>query len=162
MFESNIRTYLEKYQVLWWYLNDKIDSSEMDVDCEVLEEDDFYGCNFSNGQKVFRLFFTGCDNFFCAIPIYDRDISTINNLDQWPVYCFDLSSDDPLHLVGNFKTFIKQDLCEFIHHCKNRKFKVKPSMYILAINALKEINTYSDNMITMDNYELSMMDEKSL
>ena len=154
MFESDIRKYLEKYQKLWWYLNDKISSSNIDVDCTIVEEDDFYGFNFSNSQKVYRLFFTGSDNYFCAIPIYDRDISNINNLDEWPIYCFDLSSPKTLTFVGNFKTFIKEDLCKFLHLCKNKIIKVKPSIYKMANDALKEINLFSDNIITMNDYEL--------
>lgn len=150
----SIKQYLCKYQNLWYYLCEKIYSDNMDVACTVLNDKNFYNCNFSGCQRIYLLFFTNCSSFFFGIPLYDRKLSTITNLDEWPIYVFDLTSSEPVTLIGNFKTFIKENLTKFIHQCKNKMIKSKPSMYKMANEALKEINTYSDVLIKQNIYEL--------
>jgi hypothetical protein len=75
--------------------------------CDVIDDEDYYGYNFSKDQKIYMLFYNGSSNFFAGI--YKPKNSEQFEIDELPIYIFDLSNTNcPIKKIGNFKTYMKQ------------------------------------------------------
>ena len=100
---DNIEDFISDYQELWWEINDSGSGLPcMDIGFMV-DDPDYYGCDFSGNNKVYMLFFTGTSNFFPAIVGIDDGVP----IDECPIYIFDLACDDMMSApVGNFRCYI--------------------------------------------------------
>lgn len=136
---EQIENYLNEYEELWHEIS-KYDSLYPcgDVAMNIINEKDYYGFNFSKHRKVYEIFFAGSNNFFPAI------CNVINEkiIDQYPIYIFDLASDNNSSYVGNFKYFITELLKDHISKSKSKKY-IK-----IAKEALCDANVFSNNVIT--------------
>lgn len=172
MRSSDILQYLEKYQELWWCTCNVIGSCNNDVACDIIgdrpDESNYYGWDFTNDKRVLRLFFGGSSNFFCGIPIGNQDITSIDNIDQLLIYVFDLPSGlEGLEKLGNFKSYIQSELNEFINMYEEGDITIefdpedKPlvEMYLLAKEALRESEQFSDLLIVGEDYVPHLIDE---
>lgn len=99
---KNIHDFLGNYEDIW---ND-LDMG--DVSCDVVDETDYYGCDMSKKQRMIMLFFNGQSDCFFGMHIGNVNEKTCENLDEYPIYYVDLSSDDAPILEGNFRQFIEK------------------------------------------------------
>ena len=143
MLVQDIENYLLKYKKIWKYVAKK-ELYEMPCECNtitksyILDEDDYYGCNFTDNQKIYVLFFTEHSDCFCGIPLFDNDL-TYDKMDELPVYQFDLSCEEQPELYGNFKDYFNEIL---------KKYKpYNNTMHILKSNAINELTCFSDKVI---------------
>ena len=119
----------------------------MDITLDVIDEEDFYGLNFTEKQKVYSLFFTGSNDYFPAMWIGEDDEE---KLDEMPIYILDLSSDkDTFEYKGNFRKYIETILNDFI------KMYKKDDEYLKDAKFLKEeLKKFSNNTYNKGNYTL--------
>lgn len=131
--------FLDEHQDLWHYISDN-DLSHYpcyDMDMEPIDEEDYYGYNFSGKNRVIRIFYMGASNYFPAIKCGEND----HDMDKYPVYIYDLQSDNPEEPTGlNFKQYIKSILNDALKRKKNIK-KIK--------NALQDVEQFSDDLINI-------------
>lgn len=136
---SKITTYLEKYEDLF------LDFQEAEITfsypfmptfCELINDENYYGCDFRNNNKVYMLFYNGASNYFAGIVVPDD--KKHKKFDEYPVYIFDLQSDKPVVLVGNFKTYMKENFSAI---------KTKKSFPELK-SAISDLDKFSNKLIT--------------
>lgn len=146
---QKVQYYLENYQDLWWELSQKDACLPcMDVTMDMVDEEDYYGCDFTGKRQVIELFFTGSSDYFPGFFIGKDNYE--DNLDQYPIYIFDLSSDEPVELIGNFKTYMTKLIEGYLENYKLGKF-VK-----MAKTALMELDQFSNKMIQKEEYVLKI------
>ena len=149
---QKVQDYLENYQDLWWEISQKGAYLPcMDVTMDMVDEDDYYGCDFTGKRQVMELFFTGSSDYFPGFFIGKDNYE--DNLDQYPIYVFDLSTNEEearLELIGNFKTYMTKLIEGYLENHKRGKF-VK-----MAQTALMELDQFSDKMIHKEEYVLKI------
>lgn len=137
---------------LWQKIGSTIDTLHgiSDVDFEILDDEDELGIDFSGKQKIYKIFFTGSSDFFPAIWIGEDDI---NNLEKYPVYMIDCSSNDIVSTSeGNFKNYINKFLDDFMkHYDKDDEY-----MKIAKITKKKLEKEFSSEIIDKGNYILKL------
>lgn len=140
--------YLDDHQDLWWTIDEFSPPLPiMDVAGDIIDEKDYYGCDFSGNGRVLKIFFTGQHAYFPGIHIGDND-DYAENIDQLPVYVFNLSdSNEPLTYVGNFKDYLTQilDYCIGI---------TSGDIYDELVSARDELEQFSDITIQHEEYKL--------
>lgn len=134
---KEIKKYLEEYEDLW----QKISMTECSLPCmdlafNIIDEDNYYGFDFTDDKKVLMLFHTGQSNYFPAFC----NIEITKSLDECPIYIFDAASDIHSEYIGNFKYYISVLLNEFINKNVNKK-SIKE-----AKNALSELDKFSSKV----------------
>lgn len=123
----------------------------MDIYLDIIDEDDFYGVNFTGKQKVYILFFTGSSDYFPAIWIGENDE---NKLDEMPIYILDLSSDnDTFECKGNFRNYIETILNDFIITYKKDDEYMKDAKFLQ-----EEVKKFSNHTFNKNNYKLDVID----
>lgn len=60
-----------------------------DVELYIIDENDYYGCDFTNDRKMCMLFFAGASNYFPGIWIGDVDPYDVE-IDTYSIYIIDL------------------------------------------------------------------------
>lgn len=111
--EEKMNEYLEDYEDLWQEICDLTPVLPiMDLGMNIIDEDDYYGCDFSGDKKVMMLFFTGQSNYFPGIYIGNRKYK--NELDKLPIYIFDLASDNQVEYIGNFREYMTKIFDELL------------------------------------------------
>ena len=135
-----ITDYLENYQELWYSIDDDKNMPRTwpmyDVIMEKCDEDDYYGCDFSGNQKVYQFTFTGQSNYFPGIC----NVDDVDEMDKYPVYVFDLASNNPCVYIGNFKQYMTLILENYIN-CNPSKKLMKT-----AQSALNDLSDFSDEV----------------
>jgi hypothetical protein len=136
---QKIQDYVEKYEEMFEELDNNYDVSLplMYTHCHIVSDNDYYGCDFSKNGSIHMLFYNGSSNFFAGI--YVPDHITDVKYDQCPVYIFDLASDEPMELIGNFRTYVER---VFADVPKNLFKKAK-----------RDLNKFSDKLETYE-YQL--------
>jgi hypothetical protein len=157
---DDIRNYTEEYAELW-YIIDINDSKYpiMESPCELLDEVDYMGVDFSNDKSVYQLFTAGSSDYMSAIAFpHDKKIS----MDECPVYLFNFDEIDTIERIGNFKSYMIGILNNFIEKSDiklheddehDKKYYKKEAM-----KALKDLNTFSDGIISY-NYKIKRAEE---
>lgn len=130
--------YLEKYELLWG----EIDQHDpplpcMDLAMNLIDECDYYGLDFRGEKKVYMLFFTGQSNYFPGINVRKGEA-----IDESPIYIFDIASFEKPELIGNFKTYIKTLLDNFIANSGDEQ----SDFLIDAKQALLELDQFSNTL----------------
>lgn len=132
-----IADYLDDYQDQWWDQDIEYEYYVGDVGMNIIDEEDYYGCDMSGDQRVIMMFFVGHSDCFPAIWIGNDDMS---RLDEMPIYILDLSSDEhEFEPVGNFK----QHMMVALNSMPDGEIKQQ---------AIKGLDAFSDNMIDKGNY----------
>lgn len=131
---NKIKEYLERYEDLWH----EISSTEsllpcMDLAMDKIDENNYYGFDFSGDKSVYMLFFTGASNYFPAIC----NCTDENNMDACPIYIFNLASNKPSEYIGNFKEYMTILLNGFIQEEDSEEAKM----------ALRDLGTFTDRVI---------------
>lgn len=149
---------------LWQFICNKRDGGAnpcMDTVFDVIDEYDYYGCDFFGKNKVVQLFFTGNSQYFPAIWIGDQDLNKIENLDEYPVYIFDLQNYDtnPIQPVGNFKKYITEIIDDFLNNYTTKNLK-KMEHITTAKIILEKCDVLSNNMIDLGDYILKINDDE--
>ena len=117
--DKKIVNYLNTYEDLFSEMsNHDPPLPVMDVSMKLINEKDYYGCNFSK-NNMYMLFFTGQSNYFPGIYIVKNV-----NLDECPIFIIDTSSKNEPIYVGNFRKYIKTLLKWFSEIKKDNK-KIK-------------------------------------
>jgi hypothetical protein len=75
----------------------------MDIVATYINNSNHYGCDFTGKYDVFQIFFLGQSNYFPAIC----NIVDENKADKYPVYIINISNDEQLTYVGNFRKYIR-------------------------------------------------------
>jgi hypothetical protein len=172
MDSKKISDYVEKYDSLWLALRRyDLKFPCMDIDLTNINENDYYGCDFRGDQDVFRLFFLGSSDYFPCIHNLKGE-----KLEESPVYILDLSSGEHgFETTGNFKTYFKTLLQDFIDHyndpderknLNNRDNENRDQddnydineQYNDAVQALKELDQFSDILCRNDKYFIKICD----
>lgn len=123
-----------------------------DLEMELIDDPDYYGCNFTGDKKVYMLFFRGSSDYFPAIWIGNDDI---NKIDQMPIYILDLScGEQQFEQMGNLKSYINDMLDEFLLEYNENDEYMKE-----AIELKKRIENLSNNLINKGDYILDINDE---
>ena len=126
---EQINEYLEEYEDLW----QEIGSSDsvlpcLDITMDIINENNYYGCDFSGKQQVYRLFHTGASNYFPGIC----NVNKIESIDKRPIYIFDIASDNRCEYVGNFKYYMTTLLKDYLSKNPKKKYR-KYALEALAI-----------------------------
>lgn len=81
------------------------DVMDIENDHRLVDEEDFYGCDFSGDRQVAMLFHPGCSNYFPGVWLDGPDSTCA---DTAPVYIFDIPGDDgsPNESVGNVRQYV--------------------------------------------------------
>ena len=95
---EQIKNFLEKYEEVWW----DISATDCpypctDIICEILNEEDYYGQDFSE-NNVFQLFYSGASNYFVGTPVG-------NGTKNSPVHYYD-AFDEQETYFGTFHDYI--------------------------------------------------------
>ncbi|BCS82800.1 putative ORFan [Cotonvirus japonicus] len=146
---DEIKDYLEAYEDLWQEIaNCDCCLPCMDLGLDVIDEYDYYRCDFSGDKKVFRLFHTGQSNYFPAIC----GMTDVNRADSYPVYVIDITNfDDPCERIGNFRKYITILLKDFITNADSEEYMRE------AKQALKDVRKFSTRIKTKK-YTLTTLD----
>lgn len=109
---DDISEYLSDYEDLWQII-DQNDAPlpSMDVTCDLIEDNNYYGVDFSGENTVYQLFFTGQSNYG-PIICFPKNIKA--NMDECPVYIFDATGDEIMEKIGNFRHYMTTLLKDFI------------------------------------------------
>lgn len=166
---SSISHMLFEYENLWQffsYINAPLPC--MDADFDVIDECDYYGCDFTGKHKMCMIWFTGQSNYFPGFWIGDNELDTIDNIDEYPIYIIDIAMDCG-NQVQNTGLNIKGYINKLIEHCEsviNSEDYIHDETYcdIEKINNdienLKNIiKTFSDVVIEQDELHLVINDE---
>jgi hypothetical protein len=126
---KEIKDFLNEHEELWYKIDEHGENKLplMDVDMEIDKK-----------TKVCKLFFTGDSDYFPGIHIMEKNIA----LDKCPVYVFDLQSDDPPELIGNFRNYMTIILKNYIKETDDQD----------AINVLNQLKSFSKIMIDVKAY----------
>lgn len=116
----------------------------MDVDVGLIDETDYYGIDFSGKQRVLSLFFTGQSNYFPGIWIgNEKELKNYTNIDEYPVYIFDLSNDKNfLEPIGNFRNYIEL----IVQNVSSKDYEE------ISDSILKDLQKFSTKTINKRNY----------
>jgi len=146
---NKIEKYLYKYEDLWYKISDNdTEYPIMDIALNEIDENDYYACDFSRNNKVMMLFFAGSSNFFLGIWIGESNYK--NQLDQHPIYLFDLSSDtNNFECIGNFRTCMEIILTEQLN-----KKNIDKEMLKEIKSAYKDLDVFSRNILCNNDYLL--------
>lgn len=136
---KQIEDYLEKYQDLWWNLEEP-PLPIFDISMSIIQDED-YGCDFKGDQRVMMFSFTGDSCYFPAFWIGDSK-NYEENLDEFPIFVFDIENDDePVTYAGNFKNYISTILEAYPHN-------------EAALEALKDLRCFSESVLYNGMYNL--------
>ena len=142
--------YLQTYQDLWWSMDDGVEVPMYDVAMHLIGENDYYGCDFTGRQQMIMLFFTGSSDYFPGIWVGNDNYK--NNLDEYPIYVLDLSSENDAEFIGNFREYMTYGLTNFIkNNPKHKRIK-------LANKALKDLEVFSTKCINKGKYVIKVND----
>lgn len=152
-----LETLLTKYQPLFDYITSFVEKYNIDiplcgdVDLDLIDEKNYYGCNFTDEYKMCMLFFCGSSNYFPGIWIGDVDAYDVE-IDTYPVYILDLQCaphNSVNESCGNVKQYITEIIETFITSPNAKK------MYVLkALQLQKDLSVLSDNEIEKGEYVL--------
>lgn len=141
--EKKIEEFLFDYEDLWYKIVEfGVSLPIMDIVLELIEEDNYYGCDFTNDKKMLQLFFTGQSNYFPAFWVGEDNYE--KNLDMFPIYVIDICSEQPVELIGNFKNYMTIILTEYL----------KENVDEDAERALKDLVIFSDKIIKKPEFKL--------
>lgn len=144
MKHTDIVKYLTKYYSLFQYISDELNKSlNMDAECNLIDDIDYCGYDMSGDNSLYQLFYSGDCTYFPAIPLHGENINNITNLDEWPIYVYDLESSDEPTPCGNFRSYIKDILNEYIIAYNEHKTQINQSKYDEVMIALNELNIFS-------------------
>lgn len=140
-----------------WQKISQLDCSEllcMDISMDLIDESNYYGVNFLDEKKVYRLFFTGSSYYFPGIWIGNFNIEFLDSL---PIYIFDLSNSDinKYTPIGNFRFYIEKLLDDFLMYYKKDDEYTKTALIIK-----EKIKEFSPLTIDRDNYILDVIEEE--
>lgn len=131
----------------------------MDAAIDLIDEKDYYGCDFSGDRQVVQIFFTGSSDYFPAAWLGNASCSNIEeqeDIDEYPIYVFELSSNDndlPIDCVGNLKTYLLT-LLDFVN---NNKMRFSEKLVLKACELRKTVQeTLSDNLVHSNPYNLKI------
>lgn len=139
----------------------------MDVVMELLDDDSFYGVNFSGDKQVINMFFVGNHYSFPAIWIGNNDIK---HLDEMPIYLFELETKTKTMFksVGNFRTYIETLLDWFINKYNQLKQEQElDEMFCepigeeyIQLATMMRANThhFSNHVVDKGMYQLNIID----
>ena len=151
--DLQINEYLYNYEDLWREVaQHEPELPIMDPAMDMIDEPDYYGYDFTGDKSVYMLFFTGQSNYFPGIHVKKGD-----KIDQSPIYIFDLQSDQKPLLIGNFKTYMKKLLDDFIsnYHLDGQNSQQSYIDYFaMAKQALLELEQFSDTLCRHDDFNL--------
>lgn len=113
-----------------WQKISQLDCSDlpcMDISLNLIDEDDYYGVNFTNNKKVYMLFYTGSTDYFSGIWIGNDNIDF---LDSMSIYIFDLSvsNENIIEPIGNFRYHIEKLLNDFFQYYK-KMISIQKQLY---------------------------------
>lgn len=133
-----ISAYLEDHETLWQIIDEYEPCLPlMDLSMELINEDNYYGYDFTGEKQVYQLFFTGSSNYFPGIYC-----TGTNKLDECPIFIFDLPVPN-IEYIGNFKLYMTTVLKDFL----KKKVKNKHNKYQSeAEEALNELDIFSDKV----------------
>ncbi len=119
----------------------------------MLDEDDYYGCNFSGKNQILQIGYQGADHF-PAIPFEESQKEII---DQLPVYYFDLSADnDEISTEGNFKTFMTTYWTEILNKIKLHTKSSENKQILKSIQrAITDLDPFSDVLLSSEPFQMS-------
>jgi hypothetical protein len=159
---EKIQEFLEDYQDLWWEIADcDPEYPVMDVCLEKIDDEDYYGVDFTGDKSVYQIFFSGSSNYFAAVwPSNDNNhnddnLDNLDNLDKYPIYIFDMedTSSPELKCVGNFKKFINLVIDDFL------ELNIMDDKTNALVNELlDDLDEFSDELINNDNYVVKYAD----
>jgi len=120
----------------------------MDWGMEIVNEEDYYGADFSRDKAVYQIFFSGTSNYFPGIWVPKNDLE---NMEKYPVYIFDLQSgENEVNCVGNFRHFIEKVVHEFLDN-----YDQKDEYSSCANQLLLDLqNNFSNDLLRDDRYIL--------
>ena len=149
---NKIKEYLEEYEELWQEMSyHEIYLPVMDISLELIDDNDYYDCNFTGEKRLIELFFTGSSNYFPGFWVGQDDYA--NDLDKYPIYIFDLgTNEDQLQFVGNFKTYMSRLLIDYLELDKCHELESIDE----AKEALEKLDQFSDSLIEKGYYELAI------
>lgn len=147
---EKINEYLEKYQDLWWRINEHdLPLSCMDSACEMISENNYYGVDFRGDKRVYQMFFLGSSDYFPAIWIGD---GSPDDLDKYPCYHLDLSTDtNKFEPIGNFKMYFTKLLDYYEEVCDQNEEEEEDED---VEDARRDLEDFSDEMIDKGDYFL--------
>lgn len=151
---QKIEKFLEEYEDLWQniaYNGGALPCGDFTID--VIDENDYYGCNFSEENRVIMFFFTGQSNYFPAIHIGNISEDMCENIDEFPVYIFDIVGDTDNNnepkLIGNFRHYIEKLLIDY----EDEKGEVE--------RALKDVKIFSDKLCdNIQGYKYKVVEDR--
>ena len=163
MFISDIKKYIlsiykmdkiEKYLDNYSELLEKMSASELsfgpisgECSLDLVDEYDYYGCDFTDNQRMIKIFYLGASNYFPAFWIGTDEYT--NNLDEYPIYFIDTSSNEPVLFMGNFKTYMTSLLKDYLSSNNDKD----------AEKALEELNQFSETIKYKGEYKLISIDD---
>lgn len=122
----------------------------------IIDENDYYGCDFTNDRKMCMLFFVGASNYFPGIWVGDVDPYEVD-IDTYPMYILDLQCADNTcahKSCGNVKEYITLIIEPFI------KSPYAKKKYVLqALQLQKDISMLSDHIIEKGTYVLRFAED---
>lgn len=134
-----VESYLNDYTELW----QEISGNSLpcgDPCLDIIDDSDYYDCDFSGNQSVYQFFFTGDSTYFPAIC----NVKDIRHIDRYPIYIFNFEEAESGSLgqsIGNFKIYMKTLLKEYLQTKPTGEFKSQ------AKQALKDLQQFSSRLI---------------
>ncbi len=143
---ERIEEFLHECQELFWELRELEVAWNplMDVSFRMIDEENYYGVNFTGDQRVCELFFTSQSNYFPGIWVGQGDLEDI---DKYPIYVFDIAGEEEPEPLGNIKQYITKILDECLASNKCTKETVKA-----ILDLKKELDWLSDEVIEKGEY----------
>ena len=142
---EQIEKYLNNYQELWWRMAESDALYPiMDVDLSLSGGEEEL-VEMKNKMKIMKIFFCGDCTLFPAFWIGDENVE--NNLDEYPIYIFDLETNEA-QLCGNFKDYMSKNIENYL--CENHDIE--------AISAKNELCMFSDGIIEKGEYPMNELE----
>jgi hypothetical protein len=156
---DDIAEYLENYDVLWLIISQNDPKYPlMDISCHMIDDNNYYGVDFSGENAVYELFFTGQSNYG---PVICFPKNKKVSLDECPIYIFDATGDNIIEKIGNFKCYMSEIIKDFINkeNIEIEEDDDNDTIFYksMANEAFKKLDKFSDKMI---NYDYIIKSEK--